>query len=82
MILRNNVHKTTVQVNLRGRQHLSAYQVRTAWKVLCGRKGCPCCCGSAGQAPLQQVLNGEVVHLVLLPGGEMIIVRQNDEESG
>ena len=53
MILRNDFHKTAIQVNLRGRNSLSAYKVRTAWKTLCGIKTCTCG-GVAGERPAIQ----------------------------
>lgn len=42
MILHNNFHNTTVQVNLRGSTHMSRSQVRRAIKKLCGISTCQC----------------------------------------
>jgi len=42
MRLHNDFHGTSVQINLRGGKAMSKYQVRRAWKALCGIKTCQC----------------------------------------
>ena len=62
MIIRNDFHNTEVQINLRGTRRLSKYQVKRAWKALCGIQMCECS-GPAGERPAHQWLEREEVYL-------------------
>lgn len=67
MLLYNDFHHTTVQVNLRGSRRLSRYQVMAAWKRLCGIPTCHCG-GVAGQRG-PQWLEGQRVSILPEPDG-------------
>lgn len=76
MLLRNDFHNTEVQVNLRGRTFLTPYQVRRAWKTLCGIRTCVCSGALGTRGP--QRLEGRRV--VLTPCQDGTVMIEDDSE--
>lgn len=71
MMLRNDFHNTQVQVNLRGSHFLTPYQVRRAWKALCGITTCTCSGALGTRGP--QTLEGRRVLLTPCQDGTILI---------
>ena len=81
MILKNEFHGTQVELHLWGsRNFLTPYQVKRAWKALCGGKRCACGDNTAeykqvaGIYPNLQCYRGEWFRLSKLPDGGAILV--------
>jgi hypothetical protein len=72
MMLRNDFHHTEVQINLRSTRRLSKYQVKRAWKALCGIKTCTCS-GPAGERPVGQWFERVHVYLQHHPDGSATV---------
>jgi len=71
MILTNSLHRTSVQLNLRGQRVISPYQAKRARKVLCGIPTCNCGGILSERGP--QYLDGKLVEFEPRTDGSGVI---------